>query len=293
MKSNITFDPKTDKYPYPEDTDKHYLVVKKNNGLVFDSNYPYIDESKSFKFKKALVRFMLLILVFPLTYIRLGLRIKGKENLKKHKEEIKKGVISSCNHIHMWDYLSIMNAIKPVKPYILSWAPNIRGENGTLIRMVGGIPIPENDPRATITYFKTVEKLLNSGGWLHIYSEGSMWEYYGKIRPFKRGAAYFAVKHNNPIIPLAFSFRKPGWIRRVIFKQTALLTLNIGEPLYKDDSITNIKEQERELTIRLHDETCRLAGIDPKDNLYEPIYNNSKRIDYYTNIYGVKYKGSW
>ena len=25
------FDPKTDKYPYPEQTDKHYLKIKKNN----------------------------------------------------------------------------------------------------------------------------------------------------------------------------------------------------------------------------------------------------------------------
>ena len=37
------FDPKTNKFPYTELTDKHYLQVKKNNGLVFDENYPYID----------------------------------------------------------------------------------------------------------------------------------------------------------------------------------------------------------------------------------------------------------
>ena len=46
------FDPKTNKFPYTEFTDQHYLKIKKNNGLVFDENYPYIDNSKKYKFKK-------------------------------------------------------------------------------------------------------------------------------------------------------------------------------------------------------------------------------------------------
>ena len=29
------FDPKTDKYPYPEQTDMHYLKIKKNNGAQY------------------------------------------------------------------------------------------------------------------------------------------------------------------------------------------------------------------------------------------------------------------
>ena len=29
------YDPKTNRYPYPEDTDKHYLHVKKDDGVVF------------------------------------------------------------------------------------------------------------------------------------------------------------------------------------------------------------------------------------------------------------------
>ena len=43
------FDPKTNKFPYPMDTGTHYLGVKKDNGNVYDTNYPYIDKSKSFK----------------------------------------------------------------------------------------------------------------------------------------------------------------------------------------------------------------------------------------------------
>ena len=286
------FDPKTNKFPYPEDTDKHYLVVHKDNGLVFDENYHYIEKSKWFKFKQFWVYLVIFLIVFPVQYLRMGLKIEGKENLKKHKEEISKGVLSVCNHVHMWDYLGIMNAIKPKKPYILAWARNIQGEMSGMMRMVGAIPIPENDLKATAKYMKDVGNMLDEGGWLHIYPEGSMWEYYAPIRPFKRGVAYFSIRFNKPIIPFAYSYRKPSWIRRHIFGQIACFTLRIGEPIYNNPSIEGRVEQEKDLAIRCHDEVCRLAGINPQDNLYKPLFDNDKRIDYYTKKYGVGYKGS-
>lgn len=286
-----TYDPKTNKFPYPEYTDRHYLEVKKNDGTVFDKNYPYIDRSKGFLFKQWCTRILLRLIVFPLDYIRLGLKVEGKKNLKKHKEEIKKGCLSVCNHVHMWDYISIMNAIKPFKPYILAWDKNISGEMGGMIRSVGGIPIPQNDYSATIAYLNAVEGMIKKGGWLHIYPEGSMWEYYQPIRPFKNGTSFIAVDTNRPIIPLAFSYRKPGWIRTKIFKQIALFTLHIGEPLYPNEDLPK-REREIELTERCHDAVCSLAGIDPEKNIYPKIFNKSKRIDYYTDTYGVGYTGS-
>ena len=185
-----------------------------------------------------------------------------------------------------------MKSLRPIRPYLLCWAPNISGENGKLVRLVGGIPIPENNFRATLVYVEQIRELLNSGGCLQIYPEGSMWEYYAPIRPFKHGAAYFSCKFNKPILPMAFSYRRPNWIRRKIFRQFACLTLSIGEPLYPDKKLDK-KEQEIELTKRCHKEVCILAGINPNDNIYQPIFDKSKRIDYYTDTYGVGYKKSW
>lgn len=285
------FDPKTNKYPYPVDTAKHYLVVKKDDGTVFDKNYPYIDNSKKFRFGDAFVRAVLCAVVFPLSYIRMGLRINGRENLKKHRDEIKKGVISCCNHVHMWDYICIMNAVKPIRTRILSWDKNISGENGWLIRHTGGIPIPEGDLRATAAYLKAMRGYLDGGGWLHIYPEGSMWEYYRPIRPFKRGAAHLSCRFNKPIVPMAFTYREPGIIRKKLFRQIALFTLNIGEPIYPNADLP-AAERENDLLIRCHDEICRLAGFKPGENIYGPIYDDSKRVDYYTDVYGIGYKGS-
>ena len=274
----MIFDPKPTRYPFPKRTDRHYLVVKKNNGAVFDRNYPYVDRPG--RWKQFWLRVLLYLIVFPLATVRLGLRIRGRKILKENRELLKKGVLSCANHVHLWDYIAVMKAIRPYRSNILAWAKNMRGENARLIRMVGGIPIPEDSPHASAAFARSVKELLKSGGWLHIYAEGSMWEYYAPVRPFKTGIGYFAVQSDKPILPLAFSYRRPNWIRRVIFRQTACFTLSIGEPIFADHSLPK-KERELDLVKRSHEAVCRLAGIDPEQNLYPPVFENNERIDYY------------
>lgn len=285
------FDPRTDKFPYPKKTDKHYLKLKKDRGIVFDGDYPYVDNRPAFRFGSFMLRLLLVTVVLPVVRIRMGLKVEGKENLKKHKEVINKGVISCCNHVHMWDYLGIMSAISPTKPYVLIWAPNINGEWGTMMRHVGGIPIPESGAKATLTYMKSVKKLLSEGSWLHIYAEGSMWEYYRPVRPFKKGVAFLACECNKPVIPLAFTYREPNFIRKHIFRQIATFTLHIGEPVFRDETLPP-KEQRTDLTKRCHEAVCNLAGINPEDNIYPPVFEDNDRVDYYTQTYGIGYKGS-
>ena len=194
--------------------------------------------------------------------------------------------------MHKWDYIAVMKAIRPYKSYLLAWDKNINGENGTIIRLVGGIPIPEKDIAGQRAQLRAIKELFKDHGWLHIYAEGSMWGYYQPIRPFKRGAAFIAVTNDVPVIPLGFSYREPGWIRKHIFRQIACFTLHVGEPVYSDNSLKQ-KDREKDLTTRANKAVCVLTGIDPEKNIYEPVFNDSKRIDYYTSEYGVGYKGSW
>lgn len=274
------FDPRTTRYPYPEETDQHYLKIHKNRGIVFDETYPYIDKSSSFRFKQGLIRILLNVIIFPMTKIRLGLKIEGRENLRKYKDVLDNGVVSVCNHVHLWDYFAVMRALRPYNPNVLVWDKNINGEDGMSIRLVGGIPVPENNVNGQEACLLALGKLLSEHGWLHIYAEGSMWEYYAPIRPFKRGAALISVRNEKPIIPMGFSYREPGWIRKHVFHQIALFTLHIGEPIYPDETLKP-RERVKELTIRAHSAVCTLVGIRPDENIYEPVFNDSKRIDYY------------
>ena len=272
------YDPHSTKYNYPEYTDGHYLEVKKDNGMVFDENYPYIDRSAGFKFKQWWTRLLLNIIVFPMCPAYMGLQIKNRKNLKKYKDQLKGGAITVSNHIHMWDYIAIMKAIRHRKPHVIVWAPNVRGKDGPLVRMVGGIPIPDGDLAGKVAFNKAIDDSIERGEFLQVYAEGSMWECYPYIRPFKLGAASLACRHHKPILPIGFSFRKPSWIRKNIFKQEVAVTLTVGEPIFPDE---NLGEQERriDLTTRVHNAVCLLAGIEPKENPYPPIFDHSKRAD--------------
>ena len=74
------------KFPYPEDTASHYAEVKMDRGIVFDKNYPYVDYSSSFAFKRFWVRLLLRLIVFPMSKVRMSIKIKGKNNLKYYKD---------------------------------------------------------------------------------------------------------------------------------------------------------------------------------------------------------------
>lgn len=212
------FIPNTDQFAYPEDTASHYMEVHMDRGIVFDKDYPYVDYSSSFRFKRFWVRLLLRLIVFPMARIKMGLKIEGKSYLKTYKKELENGAISISNHVHRWDYICVMKALHNYRwPYLLSWDQNVNGEDGPLVRLVGGIPIPLHDPEATIAFTKSIKRIMDEGNVLQIYPEGSMWEFYRPIRPFKNGASSFAVKYDKPLIPMAFTYRKPNWIRRKIF----------------------------------------------------------------------------
>lgn len=272
------FHPHSTKYPYTEFTDQHYLVVKKNNHLVFDENYPYFDDSFSFKWTRFWTRVLLYILVFPLAIIYIGLRVKDHKKLKYYKDVLKDGAISVSNHVHMWDFISVMKAVRPYKPDVLVWATNVRGENGKMIRAVGGVPIPDASKEGSRALNDGIDKYLSNGGWLHIYSEGSMWEYYPYVRPLKLGAFSLACRYNKPVLPIGFSYRKPSWIRKLLFRQDAAITVRIGDPIYKNEFLSE-SEQRIDLAKRTHEAICALANLQPGENLYPPIFDNSKRID--------------
>ena len=284
----MPYDPKPTEYLFPQKTDQHYLPVEIKEDIDFDENYPYVDNSLGFRFKMALMRFVTCTIAFPVARLRVLLKVNGKENLKKYKNELKNGVLSVVNHVHMWDFILIMSAVKPFKPWIPVWDKNMRGPNRKLIRYNRGIPLPTGSHRATGAFAHSVDELLQNGEWLHVSAEGSMWEYYMPIRPFKKGSFTFAIRNDKPVLPMAFSYRKPKGLQK-LFWHKPLLTLSIGELIYPDKSLNRVKSADK-LGIEAHEAVCRLAGIEPSENLYPPVYNNTDRVDYYTTTYGIKKK---
>ena len=75
-------------YKYPERSDEHMITVKHLRDTHFDENYTYLEKGFWHKIKRGLLFIILNILVFPVCTIRHGLRIKGKNILRKHRKAL-------------------------------------------------------------------------------------------------------------------------------------------------------------------------------------------------------------
>lgn len=262
-------------YKYPERCDEHMIEVKHLRDTNFDVNYPYLDKSLGYKLLRCIYWLLVTVIVFPLMRITHGLRIYGKENLKKHKAELKGGAITISNHVFYWDYLAVLKAIRPRLAYFPAWKTNFEGSNAGLIRMSGGIPIPDNDLRAMVKFNRAIEEVLESGKWLHFYPEGSMWLFYPDIRPLKKAVFSYAVKFDKPIVPITMSFRPCKGIMN-LFSKKPRVDLHIGEPLYYNKDLPK-REAEEDLRARAYHVMQVMNGINPGD----PTYNVDQNIANY------------
>ena len=256
-------------YKYPERTDEHMITVKKRREVVLDENYPYLQKGFWFGCLRGIYWLGVNTIIFPLLRITHGLRIDGRENIKKHKAELKGGAITVSNHVFMWDYLCVLKAIRPHLSYFPAWKTNLEGSNAALIRMSGGIPIPTDSMKAMVKFSRAMDEVLESGKWLHVYPEGSLWFYYPEIRPLKKAVFQYAVKHQKPLIPITMSFRPRRGIMKLLGRKP-LVDLHIGEPLYADTTLSK-REAER----KLHAETYHIMqvmnGITPGAPTYKTV----------------------
>lgn len=262
-------------YTYPERSDEHMVVLKRTKPLQLDEKYDYMPRGVMFRIERALVAAVLHLIVFPIMHLTHGLRIYGRENLKKHKNELKRGAITVSNHVFMWDYLCVLKAIRPHISYFPAWKPNLESGFQPFMRILGGMPIPEDDIHAMIAFKHGMDEVVSSGRWLHVFPEGSLWNFYPDIRPLKPAVFTYAVRYGKPLIPISMSFRPRRGIRR-IFGKGPFVDLHISEPFYADKSKPP-REAAEELRALVYREMQKMNGINPGD----PTYNEDQNIDNY------------
>lgn len=262
-------------YTYPERSDEHMLTLKRTKELHLDEHYDYMPHGTWFKISRALVASLLHLIVFPLTRLTHGLKIYGRKNLKAHKDELKNGAITISNHVFMWDYLCVLKAIRPHISYFPAWKPNFESGFQPFMRILGGMPIPENDIRAMMSFKRGMDEVVKSGKWLHVYPEGSLWYFYPDIRPLKPAVFIYAVKYDKPLIPISMSFRpRKGLLW--LFGKGPCVDLHISEPIYADKTLPP-RQAAEELRTRAYKIMQEMNGIFPGD----PTYNEDQNIDTY------------
>ena len=262
-------------YTYPDRSDAHMLVLKTKHPITLTPDYPYMPRGAWFRIKRALVAAALHIIVFPLMHLTHGLRIYGKENLKRNRDLLKGGAITVSNHVFMWDYLAVQKAIRPHISYYPAWKPNLESGFSPFMRILGGMPIPEGDIRSMMAFTKDLEAVVKSDRWLHVFAEGSLWNFYPDIRPLKPAAFKLAVKFHKPLIPISMSFRPRKGLRK-LFGKGPFVDLHIGEPLIPDETIPPYEAAER-LRAEAYRVMQEMNGIHPGD----PTYNEDQTIEHY------------
>lgn len=262
-------------YTYPEQSDEHMLSLKCTRAIHLDENYEYMPHGVLFRIERALVASLLHLIVFPLMHLTHGLRIYGRKNLKSHKKEFKNGAITISNHVFMWDYLCVLKAIRPHISYFPAWKTNFECGWQPFMRILGGMPIPEGDIHSMMKFKRDMDEVVESGRWLHVFPEGSMWYFYPDIRPLKLSAFNYAVKYGKPIIPISMSFRPRKGFRR-IFGKGPFVDLHIAEPIYADKSLAP-RDAAIELRARAYKIMQEMNGVNPGD----PTYNEDQNIKNY------------
>lgn len=128
-----------------------------------------------------------------------NLKVVGRGNLFG----VHGGYIVTCNHISKVDSFAVRAAVKMDIKFVAADFNNWKGTIGNISRNTGYLPIPANLNLAVMRKFNhALEYFLRKKWPILIYPEQAMWREYKKPRPLKRGAFYYAVKYNRPIVPL-------------------------------------------------------------------------------------------
>ena len=204
--------------------------------------------------------------------------IKGIENLKN----IDTGAIITCNHFNPFDFFAIEKAfrisgqIKKKKLYKVIREgnyTNFPGFYGFLFRNGDTLPLSSNK-RTMIEFMKSVKTILSKGDFILIYPEQSLWWNYRKPKPLKSGAYKMAARNNVPVIPVFITMEDSNIIGRDGFPIQEY-TLNISEPIYPDNNLT--ENQNKEIMKNKNFEIWK--------NIYEEFYNIP--LEYTTEVKDV------
>jgi 1-acyl-sn-glycerol-3-phosphate acyltransferase len=227
--------------------------------IKFDETYPYLDKSLTFRIWHFLIYLVTWLVAFPANWIRFGIKIEGREKIRRNRELFANGMMTVCNHVHRWDMICVLQAMRYRRAWIPMYAQPFRGKDGFLMKAIGGVAIPE-ELSGLRAFDKAMDELHANKQWIHLFPESCSWRFYAPLRPFKTGAFNMAYRHGLPVVPLVISFRpRTGW-RKLFGKGEPLLTIHVGDPIVPDLTVPRKAEVAR-IRDLAHRTMLDMAGI--------------------------------
>ena len=173
--------------------------------MIYKRGDPLIDARPLFLAGSRVLTWFVELLGWPIVMAMYGFRVVGGSNLHKAMglSKKKQALILVSNHAIPLDPLLHGLAILPRFTYFTLLEETVLTPVlGTLVRLLGGIPIP-TDPDKLDDIESAAAWALKTRGFIHFYPEGECFLLNQDIKTFKAGAFYYAIKFGVPILPIA------------------------------------------------------------------------------------------
>lgn len=188
-----------------------------------------ISFNRVYRFFSRIVFFLLCGLVALVFLFFYRIQIKGRRNLKG----IKGAAVSISNHCTYLDPGIIGLALYRRRIHLSGTEKTfkIKGLN-QFVRLLGGFPIPAENPGAITPYVRTA---LKKRDWVHFFAEGDLFDYNQEVMPLMDGAFFYSLVGRVPVIPVSIVLKRRYLFKKEITKPFPKVIVEIGKPIFLED----------------------------------------------------------
>lgn len=212
---------------------------------IIDENYKYVHKNPLWNLCSFVLQNILSVPI-KILYAKIKFRIKyiGKEKIKPYKNE---GYFIYGNHTQPFADTFIPSIpMYPKRNFLIVNPVNISLKGtGTLVEMLGAMPIPSNKS-AMKNFLEAIKQKTNKGYAITIYPEAHIWPYYTKIRPFKDVSFKYPVQLEKPAFCITNTYQSYGKNNKKI-----KIVSYIDGPFFPNKELT-LKEQQKELRNKIY-----------------------------------------
>ena len=212
---------------------------------IIDENYKYVHKNPLWNLCSFVLQNILSVPI-KILYAKIKFRIKyiGKEKIKLYRNE---GYFIYGNHTQPFADTFIPSIpMYPKRNFLIVNPVNISLKGtGTLVEMLGAMPIPSNKS-AMKNFLEAIKQKMNKGYAITIYPEAHIWPYYTKIRPFKDVSFKYPIQLKKPAFCITNTYQSYGKNNKKI-----RIVSYIDGPFYPNKELT-LKEQQKELRNKIY-----------------------------------------
>ena len=225
---------------------------------IIDEKYKYVHKNPLWNLCSFVLQNILSVPI-KILYAKIKFRIKyiGKEKIKPYRNE---GYFIYGNHTQPFADTFIPSIpMYPKRNFLIVNPVNISLKGtGTLVEMLGAMPIPSNKS-AMKNFLEAIKQKMNKGYAITIYPEAHIWPYYTKIRPFKDVSFKYPIQLKKPAFCITNTYQSYGKNNKKI-----IIVSYIDGPFFPNKELT-LKEQQKELRNKIYncmDERSKNSNIE-------------------------------